>query len=321
MVFRASLLGRAQQAARAALSVLRGFLGAAARGLARLALGAVETARIALRVVGRLGRWFISSPWRPHFAGFLLMLFGFAWLYSTWPGEFYHATLTREPAYRREAYGVQEIIQALYQDSTLRVPVSLGQTRGFVMGFFRIDDLVLEPDDALSFRLGSGYWTEHPGRYVVAFQYRIKMSGLSQPFFPNRGAATKYMTDVDHMIPLEFTHLSGPVVGDSAVAALLKCPTTDISPGFWTCLPGDLIWRIEALRTAVAGQPVEFPGHFARMAYLSAGIVTTAGFGDIQPLTTRARWAAVIEALLGVLIVGSYVNSLTHGGRSPRGSD
>ncbi|MBK7222872.1 MAG: two pore domain potassium channel family protein [Saprospiraceae bacterium] len=51
-------------------------------------------------------------------------------------------------------------------------------------------------------------------------------------------------------------------------------------------------------------------GNFWRMFYLSSITVTTVGFGDIVPLTKRARIAVSIEAILGVTFIGFFLNSI-----------
>ena len=45
-------------------------------------------------------------------------------------------------------------------------------------------------------------------------------------------------------------------------------------------------------------------GQFGRTSDLSAGTITTLGYGDIVPLTTAARCLVGLEAVLGVVLVG-----------------
>jgi hypothetical protein len=53
-------------------------------------------------------------------------------------------------------------------------------------------------------------------------------------------------------------------------------------------------------------------GNFARMIYLSAVTITTLGFGDIVPLTSEARILISIESVLGVVVIGLFLNSLSY---------
>ena len=38
--------------------------------------------------------------------------------------------------------------------------------------------------------------------------------------------------------------------------------------------------------------------------------ITTVGFGDIVPLTTLARLIVASEAILGIIIIGLFLNSI-----------
>jgi len=63
------------------------------------------------------------------------------------------------------------------------------------------------------------------------------------------------------------------------------------------------------------GFPHEIPGHFARMLYLSVVTITTLGYGDIVPVSTTARTLIAIEAVVGILLVGLFLNAIAHEGR------
>jgi voltage-gated potassium channel Kch len=47
------------------------------------------------------------------------------------------------------------------------------------------------------------------------------------------------------------------------------------------------------------------------MLYLSATTITTLGFGDIVPLTTPARLAISIEAVIGIVMMGLFLNAVS----------
>lgn len=51
---------------------------------------------------------------------------------------------------------------------------------------------------------------------------------------------------------------------------------------------------------------------FFRMLYLSAVTVTTVGYGDIVPLTDLARTAVAAEAIVGIVLIGLFLNALSH---------
>lgn len=53
-------------------------------------------------------------------------------------------------------------------------------------------------------------------------------------------------------------------------------------------------------------------GHTAlwRMLYFSAVTTTTLGYGDITPITTRARMVVTAQTILGVVLIDMFLNSL-----------
>jgi len=61
---------------------------------------------------------------------------------------------------------------------------------------------------------------------------------------------------------------------------------------------------------AAQGDPTDASGDFWRMVYLSASTITTLGMGDIQPLTSWARLLVTAEAVLGLIVIGMFLNAL-----------
>ena len=58
------------------------------------------------------------------------------------------------------------------------------------------------------------------------------------------------------------------------------------------------------------GFPSGLEGRFSRMLYFSAVTITTVGYGDVVPLTTAARFFAALEATMGIILLGLFINSL-----------
>jgi hypothetical protein len=76
-----------------------------------------------------------------------------------------------------------------------------------------------------------------------------------------------------------------------------------------------LSWReddhLNALIAGYLGDPSYLSGWFERTLYFSATTVTTVGFGDIVPLTPRARFLCGLEPILGWLFAGLFVTAVT----------
>jgi len=79
-------------------------------------------------------------------------------------------------------------------------------------------------------------------------------------------------------------------------------------------LCGAVLQRFEAAGT---GDPSYASGSWWRMSYLSAVTVTTLGFGDITPVSETARILVGLEAILGVVMVGLFLNALAARTRLP----
>jgi Ion channel len=59
------------------------------------------------------------------------------------------------------------------------------------------------------------------------------------------------------------------------------------------------------------GKMKEVGSNYYRMFYFSAITITTTGFGDIVPITEGARLTVAFETILGVILIGLFLNSLS----------
>jgi hypothetical protein len=67
---------------------------------------------------------------------------------------------------------------------------------------------------------------------------------------------------------------------------------------------------LNRLSGAAQGSVSGLPDQFWRMAYFSAVVQTTLGFGDIAPVETFTRILVGTQAVLGVVVVGLFLNAL-----------
>jgi len=63
---------------------------------------------------------------------------------------------------------------------------------------------------------------------------------------------------------------------------------------------------LEEYILALNGLPIDATDNFVRMLYLSAVTITTLGYGDILPITSRARLLVALEAIAGIVIIGLF---------------
>lgn len=72
----------------------------------------------------------------------------------------------------------------------------------------------------------------------------------------------------------------------------------------------DTLHRLRRHQSGVRGDPLAISGTFDRMLYFSVVTITTLGFGDIVPVTANARRLVALEAVVGVVLVGLFLNAI-----------
>jgi len=90
-----------------------------------------------------------------------------------------------------------------------------------------------------------------------------------------------------------------------------SCPFCDQQCGFLVTSK-ELMDRLIAYSSTMEGFPSRASGSFDRMIYLSAMTITTVGYGDIVPITRQARMLLALEAILGIVLIGLFLNALAH---------
>ncbi len=76
-------------------------------------------------------------------------------------------------------------------------------------------------------------------------------------------------------------------------------------------VPIELDKKISGFAAATIGFPSEASGSFSRMLYLSVVTITTLGYGDIVPITDFNRFLIGFESIIGLVIIGLFLNSLS----------
>ena len=74
----------------------------------------------------------------------------------------------------------------------------------------------------------------------------------------------------------------------------------------------DLDNRLGDYFRASKGFPSHASGTIERMLYFSVVTITTLGYGDIVPITWQTRALVAFEAILGVVLIGYYLSSLSN---------
>lgn len=88
-------------------------------------------------------------------------------------------------------------------------------------------------------------------------------------------------------------------------------PASAKSDSVWFPVSESLHERILAFSQTVKGFPAKASGAYARMFYFSAVTITTLGYGDIVPITTMSRTLVAFESIIGIVLIGLFLNSLS----------
>lgn len=262
---------------------------------------------------------------------YVLFLLAFAGIYDFLPGEnFYHSNVSREPmlnrAKKRISEHLKEEIIATYQDAYKSDELRLDNWRGDAKAF-KVNSFDAVPD------------TENGSEVKV--KLNIRLTDISQP-------SRRRSIDLDVTFPVDddYSVRSG---NDKSLLKTVEVnvpelPDWDTKKGNllaetifparrpnWPSKPGDatgevqteslpklfmpvsekLDIEIQDFSQGLQGDPSKLEGHFWRMLYLSSVTITTLGFGDIAPLTRLSRCCILIEAVIGIIVIGLFIGACT----------
>jgi Ion channel len=251
------------------------------------------------------------SPW--VYAGIYFVVFVvFGLTFRAFPGDFYHATAAFEPAIHADRDRLRDELTAALRAQFRHAH---GGTALFQTWRINADDLdvldVESQEDGLSFDLRyvihEGTDSKHD-RMQAVWKSKVTLPKRANriTLFGQAGPVTYIFPRVE---PSDTVGLP-PSLGTVIVSVLLPADQRGFAPGQpVVILQPALFNRVNAYWAAVHGFPGTSTGEWARMFYLSAATITTLGFGDVVPLTSTARLLVGLEALLGVAIIGLFLNA------------
>jgi hypothetical protein len=241
----------------------------------------------------------------------LASIVGFAVLYSLFRWDFYHSTVTMEPGYAALRSELRAELTAALVDTTDSVRIPLDSDSVTVPGWLTIRDVRTGSDGQVHFTATAIVLSTRPGaRYMRNAVFDVALTALDLP--PERsprkhGIEPQEMT---YSLPFLVEQTGGPVLPGGTLEHLLRCRSSGVEG--WSCIPMGLALKLDSFRLATSGHPAElgFWSAMPRMLYLSVVTINTLGYGDIVPLTGRARILTGLESMLGVVLLGAFASSL-----------
>lgn len=229
---------------------------------------------------------------------YLLMIPAFSLVYTASAGSFYQTSATHEPSYITNEFNVaQAVAQGAYRNAQFESTVNNCKNCASVEPPLGSSVTANATDLFVSIRFIDASAT---GDIIVQVD-------IPENTIPNPGVV------IEGNIFLPYSLISAPsgaANGSGALSLQLfeQYTNSAASPD----MPVTMVElnSIQQLADAAQGMVSGLPDQFSRMLYLSAVSATTLGFGDIVPVTTGSRSLVTLEAILGVVFAGLFLNSL-----------
>jgi Ion channel len=257
-----------------------------------------------------------SCIWyKPSFWGtlYLLLIPAYALIYQWLLPEksFFHATMQHEPGIQGRS---RSVLKQLWDSYSASGPSDTGECQSLSPATHSVDlgSLRIDGDD-VSFFAVFYLAVARTESYQAAARVHFSLErNFDLPFhlLPGKGRGTIYKEV--RLDGIEANPWGKPV--DPALITRCLFPS-----GYGYRLPRDLALlrisvpvdeQVHDLADDLRGIPRRESAGIWRMLYLSASTITTAGFGDIVPVTNSARLLVTSEAILGVVLVGMFLNAL-----------
>ena len=229
------------------------------------------------------------------------------------PNHFYHSTVQYEQSFNQDASNIlkglkDEITNNFREKHKSDIATIYGYN--IHIGSLKIRELNIKEDE-VSFSLGFNIGRPDAGGHLSPIvKYSLKDREELLELAKGEWIHNKFLTTEELEVPL-------PQLPDNAnMYDLLRTIiprdyAKDVVPDVVMMpISSKLDSEIRNYASGTRGFPAKSSGHFMRLLYLSAITITTVGYGDILPITTTARALVSSEAILGIIIIGLFLNSL-----------
>lgn len=253
-----------------------------------------------------ISRWLGKIPSLGYALIYIALIPTFGIIYSLLPGSFYHATLQHEDTFEAKRLSIQSQLNNIVEKNWASYPSEHDRSiadnnKTWIIQPLYLDNVQIQ-DNRVDCTTELLFWPKFTKEGWTGKQYlSLKTSFNVYPEFdivfthielPDN--MKKFFPDEDAKSDFESTIFNIP----ENTAALLKLPT-------------GVRQDILDYSRGVQGTGSSIEGNFWRMLYLSSCTITTLGYGDIVPMTTTSRLLVSIEAILGIVLIGLFLNALS----------
>jgi hypothetical protein len=243
-----------------------------------------------------------------RYGGFYLaVLVVFALVYDHWADSFSHTTLVNEKSKVEKEARIADAIAASIQND---IPSRYGPEKP-LPGEWRVVStslkaltLRLAEDGVIILRIAGTCRRAAPPASVEIFPV-LRLQPLASELSPSGRPLNQFFE-----ITAEVPDLTRWGIAREPLLRVLSGANAPNGTG--SIVLSDAASReLKALDNMQQGRAApDWLETFWRMMYFSATTITTSGFGDIVPVTGGARLLVGLEAVLGVIIIGFFLNAV-----------
>jgi hypothetical protein len=237
---------------------------------------------------------------------FWIPFFGLLYAYAA-PGGFFAPYSRMEPSFAAHRQMLQDTLAA-----AIKRQVSFYPATKLDIGTWRVDpktihvaDLNATDDSKFNFLVKFNATPISGGTYDI---FHLRVTAISRPVNVIIGTHVALHREIQ----VENTEFQVNNFEMVRMAVMLFSPKEYQRLMLILSLDEEENTVLEQFLAGVSGISDKSPGHFWRMIYLSAVVVTTLGLGDIVPVTPRARFLLGTEVIFGVFTAGLFLNSLAN---------
>ena len=280
--------------------------------------------KIARKKLIAISRWLGNIPSLAYALFYLLMIPLFATIYYFLPYHFYHSTIQYEHSFYTEVHNTEEMLTKeildrfekahhSYEINTSRWKIKIKLPGGGLVRFLQVSG------NEISFRMlflitdSEKESSSELAQPLIRFQlipksYPLDSKYIGEGFIFNRNLLIDELTDNLLVTPTERVEIARAIFPFDYEGRPSESIILYISNKIESCL--------QKISSASKGFPSSISGNFVRMFYLSAVTITTLGYGDVIPITTTSRILVSFEAILGLVLIGLFLNALWYEGKS-----
>jgi hypothetical protein len=256
-------------------------------------------------------------PSAAYFLAYLAAVPTFACVYASLPGAFYSSTAHLEPAMATELLRLADDLQAEILSPTVSHASSPFRQSTEAPAAIKLDALKVHFNEARRDSITGRILATVTDRDGRSFEWYGDTSVAAFPVDARLTRRPRFGNSHDRSlwIDLRWSRYPEPEFSQDdqrdIEQRIFGTPYGGLGLAILS-VPPALFEQFRNHMEAVGGFPSGFWEAYPRMLYLSIVTITTLGFGDIVPLSPSARSAIGAEVIIGVVLVGLFLNSLAH---------